>query len=137
MNIKIESINSINECARVFISQMGANKIFLFNGNMGVGKTTFIKSICKELGIKDTVNSPTFSIINEYKTDDNIIIYHFDCYRINKIEDALEIGIEEYLESGNICFIEWAENIASLLPDNFVTIQIEENEDGSRNVMID
>ena len=116
---------------------MGANKIFLFNGNMGVGKTTFIKSICKELGIKDTVNSPTFSIINEYKTDDNIIIYHFDCYRINKIEDALEIGIEEYLESGNICFIEWAENIASLLPDNFVTIQIEENEDGSRNVMID
>ncbi len=137
MNIKIESINSINECARVFISQMGANKIFLFNGNMGVGKTTFIKSICKELGIKDTVNSPTFSIINEYKTNDNIIIYHFDCYRINKIEDALEIGIEEYLESGNICFIEWAENIASLLPDNFVTIQIEENEDGSRNVMID
>jgi len=137
MNIKIESINSINECARVFISQMGANKIFLFNGNMGVGKTTFIKSICKELGIKDTVNSPTFSIINEYKTDDNIIIYHFDCYRINKIEDDLEIGIEEYLESGNICFIEWAENIASLLPDNFVTIQIEENEDGSRNVMID
>lgn len=137
MNIKIESINSINECARVFISQMGANKIFLFNGNMGVGKTTFIKSICKELGIKDTVNSPTFSIINEYKTDDNIIIYHFDCYRINKIEDALEIGIEEYLESGNICFIEWAENVASLLPDNFVTIQIEENEDGSRNVMID
>ncbi|MFW9598634.1 MAG: tRNA (adenosine(37)-N6)-threonylcarbamoyltransferase complex ATPase subunit type 1 TsaE [Paludibacter sp.] len=137
MNIKIESINSINECARVFISQMGANKIFLFNGNMGVGKTTFIKSICKELGTKDTVNSPTFSIINEYKTDDNIIIYHFDCYRINKIEDALEIGIEEYLESGNICFIEWAENIASLLPDNFVTIQIEENEDGSRNVMID
>ena len=137
MNIKIESINSINECARIFISQMGANKIFLFNGNMGVGKTTFIKSICKELGIKDTVNSPTFSIINEYKTDDNIIIYHFDCYRINKIEDALEIGIEEYLESGNICFIEWAENIASLLPDNFVTIQIEENEDGSRNVMID
>lgn len=137
MNIKIESINSINECARIFISQMGANKIFLFNGNMGVGKTTFIKSICKELGIKDTVNSPTFSIINEYKTNDNIIIYHFDCYRINKIEDALEIGIEEYLESGNICFIEWAENIASLLPDNFVTIQIEENEDGSRNVMID
>ena len=137
MNIKIESINSINECARIFISQMGANKIFLFNGNMGVGKTTFIKSICKELGIKDTVNSPTFSIINEYKTDDNIIIYHFDCYRINKIEDAMEIGIEEYLESGNICFIEWAENIASLLPDNFVTIQIEENEDGSRNVMID
>ena len=86
MNIKIESINSINECARVFISQMGANKIFLFNGNMGVGKTTFIKSICKELGIKDTVNTPTFSIINEYKTNDNIIIYHFDCYRINKIE---------------------------------------------------
>lgn len=137
MTIKIESINSIDDSARVFVENMGTKKIFLLNGNMGAGKTTFIKSICKTLGVKETVNSPTFAIVNEYTTDDNKTIYHFDCYRINKTEEALEIGLDEYLESGELCFIEWAENIAPLLPDNCVNVNITEKENGIRFVEYD
>lgn len=137
MTIKIESINSIDDSARVFVENMGTKKIFLLNGNMGAGKTTFIKSICKTLGVKETVNSPTFAIVNEYTTDDNKIIYHFDCYRINKTEEALEIGLDEYLESGELCFIEWAENIAPLLPDDCVNVNITEKENGIRFVEYD
>lgn len=137
MTIKIESINSIDDSAHVFVENMGTKKIFLLNGNMGAGKTTFIKSICKTLGVKETVNSPTFAIVNEYTTDDNKTIYHFDCYRINKTEEALEIGLDEYLESGELCFIEWAENIAPLLPDNCVNVNITEKENGIRFVEYD
>lgn len=137
ITIKIESINSIDDSARVFVENMGTKKIFLLNGNMGAGKTTFIKSICKTLGVKETVNSPTFAIVNEYTTDDNKTIYHFDCYRINKTEEALEIGLDEYLESGELCFIEWAENIAPLLPDNCVNVNITEKENGIRFVEYD
>lgn len=137
MKIKIESINSIESSSETFVKNMGDKKIFLFNGNMGAGKTTFIKSICKVMGVKETVNSPTFAIVNEYRTRDGKIIYHFDCYRINKIEEALEIGIEEYLDSGNICFIEWSENIAPLLPDDCVKVNIEEKENGTRIVELE
>ncbi len=136
ITFKIKSIESINETAQQFIEQIGEKKIFAFNGNMGAGKTTFIKSICEELGVTQTVNSPTFSIVNEYEAADGRIIYHFDFYRINKIEEAQEIGIEEYLYSGNLCFIEWSENIASLLPNSIINVNIEEIEDGVRNVTI-
>jgi len=115
---------------------MGKNTVFAFNGTMGAGKTTFIKAICDVMGVQETVNSPTFSIVNEYEARDGKIIYHFDCYRINKIQEALDLGAEEYLYSGNLCFIEWAENIAPLLPDLLVNVNIEEANDGKRLIVI-
>ncbi|MFZ4582752.1 MAG: tRNA (adenosine(37)-N6)-threonylcarbamoyltransferase complex ATPase subunit type 1 TsaE [Paludibacter sp.] len=136
MNLKIKSLKSINKTARQFIEQIGDGTVFAFNGTMGAGKTTFIKAICEELGVTENVNSPTFSIVNEYEASNGRIIYHFDCYRINKIEEALEIGVEEYLYSGNWCFIEWSENIASLLPDSVINVEITEEENGERDVVI-
>ena len=115
---------------------MGDKTVFAFNGEMGAGKTTFIRAICDVFGVKESVNSPTFSIVNEYETADGKIIYHFDCYRINKIQEALELGSEEYLNSGNLCFIEWAENITPILPDSIVHINIEETEGGKRKIEI-
>lgn len=109
--LKIPSLSSIHEVAKQFINQMGEDKIFAFYGKLGAGKTTLIKGICKELGVKEMVNSPTFSMINEYETKEEEIIYHFDCYRINKIQEALDIGAEDYFYSGKLCFIEWPENI--------------------------
>ena len=136
IKLKIESIDTINETAQKFIEQIGDRTIFAFNGKMGAGKTTFIKSICETMGVKETVNSPTFSIVNEYETSDKRIIYHFDCYRINKIQEALDLGAEEYLYSGNMCFIEWSENIAPILPDSLVNVDIEEVENGKREIVI-
>ena len=136
ITLKIKSLDSIQETAEQFIELIGESRIFAFNGNMGAGKTTFIKAICEELGVKENVNSPTFAIVNEYEAADEKIIYHFDCYRINKIQEALDLGAEEYLYSGNLCFIECAENIASLLPDSIVNVNIEEDEYGERNVTI-
>lgn len=133
---EIQSLDTINQTAQKFIDQMGERTVFAFNGKMGAGKTTFIKSICETLGVKETVNSPTFAIVNEYEATDGRIIYHFDCYRINKVQEALDMGAEEYLYSGNLCFIEWSENIASILPDTLVNVDIEELENGKRNVVI-
>lgn len=134
--LEIQSLDTIHETAKRFIEQIGERKVFAFNGNMGAGKTTFIKAICDVFGVRETVNSPTFSIVNEYETADGQIIYHFDCYRINKIQEALDLGAEEYLYSGNLCFIEWAENIAPLLPDSLVNVDIEEVESGKRKISI-
>ena len=134
--LTIHSLDKIHETASQFISQIGEQTVFAVNGKMGAGKTTFIKAVCEEMGVKEIVNSPTFSIVNEYAADGGRIIYHFDCYRISNIEEALEIGIEEYLYSGNLCFIEWAENIASLLPDSIVNVEINELENGERNVLV-
>jgi tRNA threonylcarbamoyladenosine biosynthesis protein TsaE len=134
--LTIESIGSIHETARQFIGLIGENTVFAFNGKMGAGKTTFIKAISEVMGVKETVNSPTFSIVNEYEAADGKIIYHFDCYRITKTQEALDLGAEEYLYSGNLCFIEWSENIAPLLPDSLVNVDIEEQEDGKRRISI-
>jgi tRNA threonylcarbamoyladenosine biosynthesis protein TsaE len=136
MILEIESLKTINKTAGKFIDQIGDRTVFAFNGKMGAGKTTFIKAICETMGVKETVNSPTFSIVNEYEAADGRIIYHFDCYRINKIQEALDLGAEEYLYSGNLCFIEWSENITPILPDLLVNVDIEEMENGSRNVII-
>ena len=136
MRLEIESLKTIHQTAQKFINQIGEQTVFAFNGKMGAGKTTFIKSICETMGVKETVNSPTFSIVNEYEAADGRIIYHFDCYRITKIQEALDLGAEEYLFSGNLCFIEWSENIAPILPDSLVNVDIEEGENGSRNVII-
>ena len=134
--LTIDSLDSIQETARQFIDQIGERTVFAFNGKMGAGKTTFIKAICEVMGVRETVNSPTFSIVNEYEAADGRIIYHFDCYRITKIQEALDLGAEEYLYSGNLCFIEWSKNIAPILPDFLVNVDIEEMENGKRNVII-
>ena len=135
--LTIESIDTIHDTARQFVDRIGERTVFAFNGKMGAGKTTFIKAICEVMGVKETVNSPTFSIVNEYEAADGRIIYHFDCYRITNIQEALDLGAEEYLYSGNLCFIEWSENIAPLLPDTLVNVDIEERENGKREITID
>jgi tRNA threonylcarbamoyladenosine biosynthesis protein TsaE len=134
--LSIDSLDTIKETAAQFINQIGERTVFAFNGKMGAGKTTFIKSICEVMGVQETVNSPTFSIVNEYEAADGRIIFHFDCYRINKIQEALDLGAEEYLYSGNLCFIEWSENIAPILPDSIVNVNIEETENGKRQITI-
>jgi tRNA threonylcarbamoyladenosine biosynthesis protein TsaE len=136
MIIEIQSIETIHKSAQQFIEQIGTRTVFAFNGEMGAGKTTFIKSICETMGVNETVNSPTFSIVNEYEAADGRIIYHLDCYRINKIQEALDLGVEEYFYSGNLCFIEWSENIAPILPDSLVNVDIEEMENKKRKVLI-
>ena len=136
--LEIKNLETIRFATLQFIKFLNTHKntVYCFNGKMGAGKTTFIKSICEELGVKETVNSPTFSIVNEYETREGKIIYHFDCYRLNKLEDALNIGAEDYLNSGNICFIEWAEVLAPILPANTIYVDIEEVEDKIRMIRI-
>ena len=125
------------ECvARQFVEEQSDGRVFAFYGQMGAGKTTFIAAVCKALGIEAPVNSPTFAIVNEYVADNGETVYHFDCYRLNTLRDALNIGIEEYFASGNICFIEWAENIEELLPVDTVRVNIVVEDDGSREVSV-
>lgn len=137
--LTIRNLHTIRFTAKQFVAHMQNNpeKVYCFNGKMGAGKTTFIKAICEEMGVKETVNSPTFSIVNEYESGKGETIYHFDCYRISKVQEAIDLGAEEYLYSGNYCFIEWAEHIASILPENGVNVEIEEMEDGVRMVTIE
>ena len=136
--LKIESLETIRQTAHAFISQMDDRTVFAFHGNMGAGKTTFIKAICEELGVEDVINSPTFAIINEYRSDTTgEPIYHFDFYRINKLSEAEDIGTEDYFYSGALCFIEWPEKIEELLPGDVVHVTITEEADGSRTVTID
>jgi tRNA threonylcarbamoyladenosine biosynthesis protein TsaE len=133
MEIKIQSLDAIHEAAKQFIAAMGESTIFAFYGKMGAGKTTFVKAVCEELGVEDVINSPTFSIINEYRSSGNgELIYHFDFYRIKKEEEAFDFGYEDYFFSGALCFIEWPELIEDLLPEDAVKVSIEEQEDGSR-----
>ena len=131
MTIRIESIEKIGEAAKAFIGEMGERTIFAFYGKMGAGKTTFIKAICEELGVEDVITSPTFAIVNEYRSaSTSELIYHFDFYRIKKIEEVYDMGYEDYFYSGALCFIEWPELIEELLPDDAVKVKIEETADG-------
>lgn len=130
--IVVKNINELPQAAEEFISKLGNNRVIAFYGNMGAGKTTFIKEICTALGVTDTVNSPTFAIINEYRKPDAGLIYHFDFYRINKTEEAYDFGYEDYFYSNELCLIEWPEKITSLLPENFLSVKIEANENGER-----
>ncbi|SBW01159.1 tRNA (adenosine(37)-N6)-threonylcarbamoyltransferase complex ATPase subunit type 1 TsaE [uncultured Dysgonomonas sp.] len=136
MNITIKSLENIDEAATEFVKAMGDNTVFAFRGEMGAGKTTFIKAICEKLGVSDTINSPTFAIVNEYRSDSGELIYHFDFYRINKVEEAFDFGYEDYFYSGSLCFIEWPELIENLLPADTVTVSIKVLEDGSRSVVV-
>lgn len=136
LTIEIKDLNHIHEAAQTFIDNIGDNTIFAFYGNMGAGKTTFIKAVCEAMGVQDVINSPTFAIVNEYVAHNDRTIYHFDCYRINKISEALDMGCLDYFDSGNLCFIEWPENIADLLPEESVAVKISVNDDDSRTIEI-
>jgi len=132
MEIRIDSLEHIRAAAREFIENMGQSRVFAFYGKMGAGKTTFVKAICEELGVEDVITSPTFAIINEYEGDETI--YHFDFYRIKKLEEVYDMGYEDYFYSGALCFIEWPELIEEILPDDAVRVSITEQDDGSRLV---
>ena len=121
------------------LDKCGDRRVFAFNGNMGAGKTTFIKQLCEAMGTEDVVNSPTFAIVNVYEIEENgrkEEVYHFDCYRIKDIREAMDMGTEEYIYSGNYCFIEWPEMIDSLLPDDTVWVNIEITDNGDRILKI-
>lgn len=137
LRIEITDITQIESAARTFIEHIGDNRIFAFYGNMGAGKTTFIKAVCEAMGVEDVINSPTFAIVNEYETNGGDTIYHFDCYRINKIVEALDMGCEDYFDSGNLCFIEWPENIAALLPDDTVAVHITVDDNNHRTISME
>lgn len=129
------SIEEINRIAKKIIA-FSKHKVLLFYGEMGVGKTTLIKEVCKVLGVKDLAQSPTFSLVNEYLSDRGEVVYHFDFYRIEEEAEAYDIGIEEYLYSNNWCLIEWAENIKNLLPLKTVKIHLLLLENGKRNIRV-
>ena len=154
MEIKIQDIQHIREAARTFIEHMPAGTVYAFYGKMGAGKTTFIKALCEELGVEDVITSPTFAIVNEYTMgeegerrkekggrrkdegertkEEGRSIYHFDFYRIKKLEEVYDMGFEDYFYSGNLCFIEWPELVEEILPEDAVRVTIEEGEDGCR-----
>jgi len=135
-SLTLKSLSDLNIVAEKFLRLMRDNKVFAFFGPMGVGKTTFIKALCNELGVVEIVTSPTFALINEYQTGSGQIIYHFDFYRIEKIEEVYDFGYEDYFFSDNYCFIEWPDKVAEILPENVVFVQMVENEDGTRTINI-
>ncbi len=138
MEIKIQSLEQIREAARQFVAHMGDNTVFAFYGKMGAGKTTFIKAVCEELGVTDVITSPSFAIVNEYRSDvGGELIYHFDFYRIRKLEEVYDMGYEDYFYSGALCFIEWPELVEELLPGNAVKVTIEETGDGERKLTVE
>lgn len=134
MEIKITSLDCIQDAARTFISQMGDRKVFAFYGHMGAGKTTFIKALCVAMGVEDVITSPTFSLVNDYTDRNGNSIYHFDFYRIKKLEEVYDMGYEDYFYSGSLCLMEWPELIEELLPEDAVKVTITEQADGSRTV---
>ena len=134
MKIKIESLDNIHVAAKEFIANIGTGKVFAFYGKMGAGKTTFIKAICEELGVNDVITSPTFAIVNEYTADNDTPIYHFDFYRIKKLEEVYDMGYEDYFYSGHLCLLEWPELIEDILPEDVTKVTITEQEDGTRLV---
>jgi len=131
---QLSDLSALQETARLLLNNFPNDRIFAFYGAMGAGKTTFIKAICHELGSNDYVTSPTFALINEYSTTEGSVIYHFDFYRIKKLEEAFDLGYEDYIYSGNYCFIEWPEMIEQLLPEGIVEVRIKEVDKGVRLV---
>lgn len=146
MTLKINDIASINDVARQFIAGIGDSRVIAFYGKMGAGKTTFIKALCEELGVTDVITSPTFAIVNEYTAGEGAgagiginagdPIYHFDFYRIKKLEEVYDMGYEEYFYGGDLCLMEWPELIEELLPDDAMRINIAECPDGTREIRL-
>ena len=135
IEIQIPSLDKIADAAREFVEQIGDKRVFAFYGGMGAGKTTFIKAVCEQLGVKDAVTSPTFAIVNEYASDFGPV-YHFDFYRIKNLGEVMDLGFEDYAYSGNFCLMDWPELIEDLLPDNTVNVHIAETSNGMRTVTI-
>ena len=135
--ISIKNIGDIDRAAAKFIERIGDRKLVAFFAPMGAGKTTFTTAICRVLGVTDPVGSPTFAIINEYMKADGEPMYHFDFYRINKLSEAIDIGLEDYLYSGCLCIMEWPENVEELLPEDTLRVYITVNHDGSRTLSWD
>lgn len=136
MEIKIQDLGHIHDAAKEFIKNMGNGNVYAFYGEMGAGKTTFIKAICEGLGVKDVITSPTFAIVNEYTDGKGNPIYHFDFYRIKKIDEVYDMGYEDYIDSGCLCLMEWPELIEELLPDDATKVTIKVNDDGSRTITV-
>lgn len=137
MKLLLNNLSDIDAVAQQFLENMGDRNIFAFYGEMGVGKTTFIKALCKSLGVTETITSPTFAIVNEYSKEGGEPIYHFDFYRIKNIEEAYDFGYEDYFFSGHLCFIEWPELVEPLLPEGVVKVQIEVMDNEQRAIIID
>lgn len=136
--IHVGSIDELPRAAKEFVGEMDDRTIYAFYGDMGAGKTTFINALCKALGVEDDVtNSPSFSIINEYRSDTTAeLIYHFDLYRLEDIGEAMDIGVDDYFDSGALCLLEWPERIEAMLPDDTVRVRIRVNDDDSRDIII-
>jgi len=135
---KIDNIveGSLLEIARQLLNAFPENRLFAFCGDLGAGKTTFIKEICRALGVNEGMSSPSFSIINEYEGREGSCIYHFDFYRIKNLKEAVDLGIYDYFQSGSYCFMEWPERIMPVLPDDTIVVTISENPDKSRSFSI-
>lgn len=137
MEIRIPDLNSIEAAAAQFVENMGDRRIFAFYGKMGAGKTTFIRAVCRKLGVEEEVTSPSFAIVNEYKSETSgTNIYHFDFYRIKRIEEVYDLGYEDYFYGGGLNFLEWPELVEPLLPDETVRVEIAEDADGGRTVKV-
>ena len=134
MEIEIKGLEGLEEGASQFVDGMIPGRVYAFYGDMGAGKTTFIGEVCRLLGVEDDVSSPTFSIVNEYDTSDGEKLYHFDCYRLDSEEEAIDVGAEDYFYSGNTCFVEWPEKIEGILPADVIDVHITVLPDGSRRI---
>ena len=137
IQLKIDSLSELDNVAEQIISSLDGRNVVLFRGGMGAGKTTLISRIVAQLGAEDTVTSPTFALVNEYEGADKMLIYHFDFYRIDKVEEVFDLGYEEYFYSGDLCLVEWPEKIEALIPDDVKTVKIEVEDDGQRIFTID
>lgn len=137
MEIIIRDTDGLEQAAREFLAALGDRRIVAFHAPMGAGKTTFISALCRVLGLEDEATSPTFSIINEYHSPDGEKVYHFDFYRIDDLEEAADLGLDDYFCSGNLCLMEWPENVEPLLPDDTLDVEIRINPDSSRTLRLD
>lgn len=137
IQLKIDSLSELDNVAEQIISSLDGRNVVLFRGGMGAGKTTLISRIVAQLGAEDTVTSPTFALVNEYEGAGKMLIYHFDFYRIDKVEEVFDLGYEEYFYSGDLCLVEWPEKIEALIPDDVMTVKIEVEDDGQRIFTID
>lgn len=135
MTLTVQSTDQLPQAALSFLAATNqASGVFAFYGEMGAGKTTFIKAVCEAMGIEDVINSPTFAIINEYTKPSGEPVYHFDFYRLKREQEAFDIGCDDYFSSGHTCFIEWPEKIGAILPDNSTRVEIAVQPDGSRTI---
>ncbi|MDR2293214.1 MAG: tRNA (adenosine(37)-N6)-threonylcarbamoyltransferase complex ATPase subunit type 1 TsaE [Prevotellaceae bacterium] len=137
LSIEIPDLTKLGDAVKILLAEIANKNIIAFYGKMGAGKTTMIKELCRQINVTDNVSSPTFALVNEYHCADGKPVFHFDFYRINKIDEAYDLGYEEYFYSNNLCLIEWPEKIEQLLPDDAVTVKIKEIAEGKRIVSVE